>query len=89
MARKLDLSAFEPLLKQGNNFEVTEEQYKNSVRKAMPETNYLRKNSPVAKLAKKYGYKIQVVERIHRVMIFAKQEDIAIKQTKGEQDKIG
>lgn len=41
---KLDLSAFEALLEQGNNFEVTEEQYENSVRKAMPKTDYLKKN---------------------------------------------
>lgn len=75
MARKLDLSAFEPLLKQGNNFEVTEEEYENNVRKAMPETNYLKKNSPVAKLAKEYGYKLRVEERIQRVLIFTSGDE--------------
>lgn len=69
---KLDLSTFEALLEQGNNFEVTEEQYENSVRKAMPKTDYLKKKSPVAKLAKEYGYKIQIEERIQRVMLFTK-----------------
>lgn len=76
MARKLNLSAFEPLLEQGNRFEVTEEQYENSVGTTMPKTYYLKKNSPVAKLAKEYGYQIQVEERIHRVMIFTKKEEI-------------
>lgn len=73
---KLDLSAFETLLEQGNNFEVTEAQYENSVRKAMPKTDYLKKKSPVAKLAKEYGYKIQIEERIHRVMLFTKQKKV-------------
>lgn len=72
MPRKLDLSTFEPLLKQGNNFEITQEQYENAIKKEMPKTDYLRRNSPVAKLAKEYGYRIQVEERIHRVMVFEK-----------------
>lgn len=76
MARKLDLSSFETLLRQGNDFEVTEEQYENDVQKEMPKTYYLRTTSPVATLAKKYGYQIQIVERIHRVLIFTKQEGI-------------
>ncbi len=73
MGKKLDLSSFEPLMKSGNDFEVTEEQYERAIRKAMPETNYLKKNSPVAKLAKENGYKIQVEERIHRVLVFQKE----------------
>lgn len=73
---KLDLSSFAPLLEQGKNFEITEEQYEENVKKGMPATNYLKKSSPLAKLAKEYGYRIQVEERIHRVMIFTKQEDI-------------
>lgn len=73
MARQLDLSSFEPLMKLGKDFEVTEEQYEKAIKKPMPQTNYLKKNSPVATLAKKNGYKIQVEERIHRVLIFRKE----------------
>ncbi len=76
MANKLDLSSFESLMKQGNNFEMTEEQYEMAIKKAMPQTGYLRTKSPVAKLAKKYGYKIQVEERIHRVITFQKKEKV-------------
>lgn len=75
MPRSLDLSLFEPLLEQGHNFEVTEEQYVNHVKKTMPQTNYLKKSSPVAKLAREHGYKIQVEERIHRVLIFIREEE--------------
>lgn len=71
---KLDLSSFEPLLEKGDSFEVTEEQYEEAVRKTMPASDYLRQKSPLAKLAKEHGYKIQVEERIHRVLIFKKQE---------------
>lgn len=73
MAKKLDLSSFEPLMKLGNDFEVTEDQYERAIKKAMPETNYLRKKSPLAKLAKENGYKIHVEERIHRVLVFRKE----------------
>lgn len=73
---KLDLSMFPPLLANGRNFEVTEEQYENNVKKTLPKTDYLKSRSPVAKLAKEYGYIIQVEERIQRVLIFKKQEEV-------------
>lgn len=72
---KLDLSALIPLLKQGHSFELTEEQYKEKIKRALPKTDYLKRSSPVAKKAKEYGYKIQVEERIHRVLIFTKKPD--------------
>lgn len=71
---KLDLSSFEPFLEQGGKFEITEEQYVKNVKKDMPATDYLKKSSPLAKLAKKYGFKIHVEERIQRVLIFTKRE---------------
>lgn len=71
---KLDLSSFAPLLEQGKNFEITEEQYVENVKKRMPATDYLKKGSPLATLAKKCGFRIQVEQRIQRVLIFTKRE---------------
>lgn len=72
---KLDLSSFEKMLQQGKSFELTEEQYEENVKKRMPQTDYLKRNSPVAKKAKEYGYRIHVEERIHRVLIVTKTEN--------------
>lgn len=72
---KLDLSALEELLKQGEKtFEMTAEQYEETVKKPLPQTAYLKWRSPVAAKAKEFGYKIQVEERVHRVLIFAKKD---------------
>lgn len=71
---KLDLSALIPLLNQGKTFELTEKQYEEMIKRALPKTDYLKRHSPVAKKAKEYGYKIQVEEQIHRVLIFTKTE---------------
>lgn len=71
---KLDLSALIPLLDQGKTFELTEKQYEEMIKRALPKTDYLKRRSPVAKKAKEYGYKIQVEEQIHRVLIFTKTE---------------
>lgn len=73
---QLDLSSFERMLQQGENFELTEEQYEENIKKPMPQTDYLKRKSPVAKKAKEYGYRIQVEERIHRVLIITKTEDV-------------
>ena len=72
---KLDLSSFEAMLQQGRSFELTEAQYEENIKSHMPQTNYLKKNSPVAKKAKEYGYQVCVEERIHRVLIVTKLED--------------
>lgn len=73
MARKLDLSSFETEFQRGNDFEVTEAQYNERVQKTMPQTHYLRTNSPVAMLAREYGYTMQVEERIQRIIVFTKE----------------
>lgn len=72
---KLDLSSFEKMLQQGKSFELTEAQYEENIKRHMPQTDYLKRNSPVAKKAKEYGYQVQVEERIHRVLIVTKMED--------------
>lgn len=72
---KLDLSALIPLFEQGRPFELTEKQYEERIKKPLPQTNYLKRNSPVAKEAKKHGFTIQVDERVHRVLIFTKNEE--------------
>ncbi len=69
----LDLSSFEQLFQKGENFEITEEQYEEKVKKKLPQTNYLKKRSPVARKARDFGYKLYVEERIHRVLVFTKK----------------
>lgn len=68
----LDLSSFEPYFRGGKNFEMTEEQYVENVRRKLPETKYLEKRSPVSRKARDFGYKLRVEERIHKVLIFTK-----------------
>ena len=51
----LDLSSFEQLFQKGENFEITEEQYEEKVKKKLPQTNYLKKRSPVARKAYSQG----------------------------------
>lgn len=70
---KLDLSALTPLLKQGKSFELTEKQYEERIKRAMPKTDYLKRSSPVARKAKEYGFTLSVEERVHRVLIFTKK----------------
>ena len=50
----LDLSSFEQLFQKGENFEITEEQYEEKVKKKLPQTNYLKKRSPVARKARDF-----------------------------------
>lgn len=71
---KLDLSALIPLLARGQPFQLTEAQYEEKIKRALPKTDYLKRKSPVAKKAKEYGYIIQVEEQIHRVLIFTKKD---------------
>lgn len=78
---KLDLTALIPLLSEGVSFELTEKQYEEKIKKPLPKTYYLKTRSPIAKVAKNYGYIIQVEERVHRVLVFSKAEDL---QKQGE-----
>ena len=72
---RLDLSLLEPYFEKGEDFELTAEQYEEKVKKPLQKTNYhIKKKSPLARMAQEQGYSIQVEERIHRVLIF-KRED--------------
>lgn len=71
---KLDLSELTPMLEQGRSFELTEKQYEEKIKRAMPKTDYLKRRSPVAKEAKARGFTLAVEERVHRVLIFTKKE---------------
>ena len=57
----------------GKNFEITEEEYVNSVKKKLPQTQYFESRSPVACKAREFGYKVRVEERVHRVLVFTKK----------------
>ena len=72
---KLNLSLLEPYFQKGKDFEITEEQYEENVKKKLPESKYLVKKSPVAKKAQEAGYTVKIEERIHRVLIFTKTEE--------------
>ena len=51
-------------LEAGENFSLTESQYKHSTGRPLPNTfYYLLKKSVVARKAKEYGYKLSVQER--------------------------
>ncbi len=69
----LDLTLFEKHFSEGKNFEITEEEYVNNVKKKLPQTQYFVSRSPVACKAREFGYKVRVEERVHRVLVFTKK----------------
>lgn len=73
--KKLDLSLFEAYFKEGENFEITEEEYEKEVKKKLPGLRYLETRSPVAKMAHEFDYSLKVEERIYKVLVFTKLED--------------
>lgn len=76
MPRKLNLSLLEPMLDAGNEFELTPDEFERIIGKAMPETDdYLKYKSPVAKVAKKKGFKLRLEERttVQRILVFEKR----------------
>lgn len=73
---KLDLSALDDLFAKGKDFQLTDTQYEEKVKKPLPKDNrYIRKNSPLARMASEHGFTItEVLEQplITRTVIFKK-----------------
>lgn len=70
----IDLSFLTPYLRNGENFEITAEQYLQGTNKELPAGKYyIEKRSPIARTANAEGYSVQVVERIQKVLIFEKR----------------
>ena len=58
--KKPNLTTIENRLKQGQNFELTSEQYKNQTGADLPKRKYyIEKDSALAKLARKYEFQIE------------------------------
>ncbi|MBR6386458.1 MAG: hypothetical protein IKS03_10125 [Ruminococcus sp.] len=58
-----NLKPIEEQLRTGAEFTLTEEQYLNQTGSTMPKSNsYIKNRSAVAKLAKRYNYKIVITE---------------------------
>lgn len=75
MPRKIDVSLLTQMLEAGGTFELTPAEYERIIGRALPLTDdYLRYKSPVAKAAKKEGYRIRIEERptIQRIIVFEK-----------------
>ena len=69
---KPNLSSIESLLSTGNKFALTENQYHKETSATMPKNfYYLKNNSAVAKLAKRYGFKIELQEK---TILFEKED---------------
>jgi hypothetical protein len=77
MGTNLNLSWLEVSLAKGENFEVTDEQYRERTGRQLPQTaSYIRsKRSPIGSMAAKNGFTIQVVEVpiIQKRLIFTKK----------------
>lgn len=59
-----DLTKITALMEANEDFSITETQYQKSTGTSMPKsTYYLKKNSALSRLAKKYGFSIEVQER--------------------------
>lgn len=64
------------MLESGEIFELTPAEYERVVGRALPLTDdYLKYKSPVAKAAKKAGYRIRIDEKqvIQRIIVFEKR----------------
>ncbi len=62
---KLSFESMAPLFKSDKDFSLTESQYQKSVGKTLPKDYYYLKNkSALSKEAKKYGYYIEIKEKI-------------------------
>ena len=76
MPRKIDVSLLEPMLDSGESFELTPDEYERVVGWALPLTDdYLKYRSPVARAAKKAGYRIRIEEKqiVQRILVFEKR----------------
>ena len=64
MSNKIDFSKIMPLFKANEDFSITESQYLKKIGKEMPkETWYLKNRSALSKVAKNFGFTIEVKER--------------------------
>ena len=75
MPRKIDVSLLTQMLESGETIELTPAEYERVVGRALPLTDdYLKYKSPVAKVAKKEGYRIRIEERpiFQRIIVFEK-----------------
>lgn len=64
MAKQIDFSKITPLFEANQEFSLTESQYSKSTGRSLPKyTYYLKNKSALSKLAKKYGFIIEVKER--------------------------
>lgn len=74
MAKHPNLSQIEDIMKKGNNFSMTEEEYERSTGAPLPKgDSYLQKKSAVAKRAKDVGFQIGVSYEAVRTVRFVKQ----------------
>lgn len=76
MAKALDLSPLDDLFTRGEDFELTDVQYKEKIKKSLPkDASYIKRKSPLAQKAQDNGFIISaVVDKpvIMRTVIFKK-----------------
>ena len=76
MARALDLSPLNDLFAKGEDFELTDIQYENKIKKSLPQNvGYIKRKSPLAQKAKENGFIIaEVIEKpiVMRTVVFKK-----------------
>ena len=76
--KKPKLNNIDNLFLSGKNFSLTESQYYKETNATLPKDFYYLKNkSAVAKLAKKYGYKILIQEK---TILFEKENNYGANQ---------
>lgn len=62
MGRKLDMSPLDDLFAKGEDFDLTDVQYEEKIKKALPkDANYIKNISPLALRAKEKGFIITSV----------------------------
>lgn len=66
-------NTFEKHFSDEKDFEITEEEYVNNVKKKLPQTQCFESRSPVACKAREFGYKVRMEDRVHRVLVFTKK----------------
>ena len=78
MGRRMDLEEFDDLFSSGRDFEITDAEYEERVRKRLPKTKsaIVGKGTPLGRKAEANGYDIHVEERpiIQRVVVLTKND---------------
>lgn len=76
MARILDLSPLDDLFARGEDFELTDVQYEEKIKKSLPKNaDYIKRKSPLARKARDNGFTISaVIEQpvIMKTVVFKK-----------------